>query len=48
MYIVKVTDNKEVDKLTVKECKDYCQWCWGNSYGDCDKCLVRDKIRKEK
>jgi len=18
--------------------KDYCSWCWGHGYGDCDEC----------
>lgn len=34
---------------------DYCEWCWGHGFGDCDKCkkyykhiLYRVKMREFK
>lgn len=41
MSIVTIKDNLILDKSS-KELKDqfqnYCNWCWGHGYGNCDIC----------
>lgn len=41
MSIMYIEDNLVLDKgseALKKQYEQYCSWCWGHGYGDCDIC----------
>lgn len=33
--------NHKTSQYLLENFKQYCEWCWGHSYGDCDLCRKR-------